>query len=135
MLDTDTCSDVLRHRYSVAEKMRDISPMLVNVSAITIAEAWSGALKRRNSAHLLSAWNHFLQPFSNRILPFDKGAAEHYGDIRSTLETRGEMIGDRDCMIAAIARHHGLAVVTANSNEFQRVPDLVVENWRDPSRP
>jgi tRNA(fMet)-specific endonuclease VapC len=40
------------------------------------------------------------------------------------------MIGYRDCMIAAIAQCHGLEVITANLNEFRRVPGLAVEDWR-----
>jgi tRNA(fMet)-specific endonuclease VapC len=59
-----------------------------------------------------------------------KQAAEHHGTIRAHLELRGEMIGDRDCMIAAIARHHALVVVTANVDEFRRVPGLEVEDCR-----
>ncbi len=39
------------------------------------------------------------------------------------------MIGDRDCMLAAIAASRGLAVVTTNVKEFRRVPDLRVGNW------
>jgi hypothetical protein len=44
------------------------------------------------------------------------------------------MIGDRDCMIAAIAQCHGLTVVTANLHEFRRVPGLSVEDWREDAR-
>jgi predicted nucleic acid-binding protein len=40
------------------------------------------------------------------------------------------MIGDRDCMIASIARHRGLVLATSNVGEFRRVPDLLVEDWR-----
>ena len=32
--------------------------------------------------------------------------------------------------IAAIARAHGLIVVTHNTGEFERVPDLALEDWQ-----
>lgn len=64
-------------------------------------------------------------------MAFDKDAANAYGDIRAHLEREGTMIGDRDCMIAAIAQCRDLAVVTANVGEFGRVPGLVVEDWRE----
>ncbi|OGQ78059.1 MAG: hypothetical protein A2289_21220 [Deltaproteobacteria bacterium RIFOXYA12_FULL_58_15] len=131
LLDTNTCSYVLQRRFGVSKKMERMAPMMLHVSAITVAEARVGTLKSRDPARLMTAWDYFLEPFSKRILPFDKDAAEHYGDIRAHLESRGEMIGDRDCMIASIARCHGLVVVTANSREFQRVPELSVEDWRD----
>ncbi len=98
--------------------------------AITVAEARAGALRSATPDRLLAAWEYFLAPFEERILPFDNDAALAYGDIRAHLETHGNMIGDRDCMIAAIARCHGFTVVTANLSEFSRVPGLAAEDWR-----
>ena len=130
LLDTNTCSDVLKRRFGMAERLQALSPADVNVCAITVAEAHAGARKGHDPGRLLAAWEHFLAPFADRILPFDREAAEHYGDIRATLEARGVMIGDRDCMIASIARALGLTVVTANNSEFARVPGLLTEDWR-----
>ncbi len=39
------------------------------------------------------------------------------------------MIGPYDVLIAAQALVGGLTLVTANMDEFQRVPDLAVEDW------
>jgi tRNA(fMet)-specific endonuclease VapC len=130
LLDTNTCSYVLKRRYGIAERLQALSPAEVHVCAITLAEARAGALRSADSGRLLAAWEFLLQPFEDRILPFDKDAAEAYGDIRAQLEAQGKMIGDRDCMIAAIARYQGLTVVTANVAEFGRVPGLAVEDWR-----
>jgi tRNA(fMet)-specific endonuclease VapC len=63
------------------------------------------------------------------ILPLPKEAGEIYGTIRSTLERKGEIIGNNDLWIAAHALAAGMVVVTGNENEFGRVPGLVVENW------
>jgi tRNA(fMet)-specific endonuclease VapC len=35
-------------------------------------------------------------------------------------------------MIAAIARAHGLTLVTHNTAEFSRVPRLAIEDWQVP---
>ena len=131
LLDTNSCSDVLRGRFRVAERMQGKAASEIFVSAITVAEATAGALKSHDAATILAAWQYFLAPFVDRIVPFDKEAAEHYGDIRATLEKQGRMIGDRDCMIASIARSRGLTVVTSNAKEFARVPELTIENWRE----
>ena len=40
----------------------------------------------------------------------------------------GHEIGDR--LIAATAIAHDASVVTSNVREFQRVPGLIVEDWR-----
>jgi tRNA(fMet)-specific endonuclease VapC len=130
LLDTNTCSYVLKRRFGLAERLRGHSPADLYVCAITLAEARAGARKSVDPERLIAAWEYFLQPFADRILPFDKAAAHAYGDIRAHLEKQGIMIGDRDCMIAAIAQCHGLTVVTGNIDEFQRVPGLTVEDWR-----
>jgi tRNA(fMet)-specific endonuclease VapC len=130
LLDTNTCSYVLKRQFGVAERLQTLSPADLHVCAITLGEAYAGARKSPTGARLVTAWEFFLHPFADRILPFDKEAAIAYGDIRGQLERRGNMLGDRDCMIAAIARCRGLGVVTANLNEFRRVSGLAVEDWR-----
>jgi tRNA(fMet)-specific endonuclease VapC len=67
-----------------------------------------------------------LSPY--RSLPFDDAAARRYAEIRDVLETRGEVIGPNDLLIAAIALTHGLTLVT-NNREFSRVPGLTSEDW------
>jgi len=64
-----------------------------------------------------------------RSLPFDDNAARHYADIRHDLETRRQIIGPNDLKIAAICRAHGITLVTSNTDEFNRVSGLLVENW------
>jgi len=44
------------------------------------------------------------------------------------------MIGANDLFIAAHARALGLILVTNNTAEFERVKDLVIENWTVPAR-
>ena len=129
LLDTNTCSYVLKRRFGVAARLRQAHLSQVHICAITIAEATAGAHKSKRREHIIAAWEYFLRPFHHRIIPFDKTAAEQYGELRAYLEKKGTMIGDRDCMIAAIAIVNGLTVVTANTSEFCRVPDLAVENW------
>ena len=63
------------------------------------------------------------------VLPYDRDAAVHTGSIRSALARAGTPIGAYDQMIAGHARSRGLIVVTANTDEFARVPGIVVEDW------
>jgi len=62
-------------------------------------------------------------------LPFDDAAAVIYGRIRAQLATAGALIGPYDLQIAAIALANNLTVVTRNTQEFSRVPGLVIEDW------
>jgi tRNA(fMet)-specific endonuclease VapC len=52
--------------------------------------------------------------------------------IRVNLEAIGRPIGANDLMIAATARSRGRIVVTKNRGEFDRVPELLVEDWTIP---
>ena len=63
-------------------------------------------------------------------LPFDDPAAEIYGQLRTALEKQGKLIGPYDLLIAATALAHGVTLVTHNTEEFKRVPDLTLEDWQ-----
>jgi tRNA(fMet)-specific endonuclease VapC len=52
-----------------------------------------------------------------------------YARIRTSLESSGRKIGDRDTIIAAHALSLDAVMVTANVAEFSRIPHLKVENW------
>jgi tRNA(fMet)-specific endonuclease VapC len=81
---------------------------------------------RRVEAERLLA--EFLAP-GIAVLPFEDEDAEHAGDIRAHLESKGTPIGAYDCLIAAQARRHSAALVTLNAREFSRVPGLIVTDW------
>ncbi len=44
-------------------------------------------------------------------------------------EKKGTPIGPNDLLIAAQALSQGMIMITANVEEFSRVPELLVENW------
>jgi len=69
----------------------------------------------------------FLAPFMS--LPFDDGCARRCAEIRRALERTGSVIGPHDLQIAAIALHHGLTLVTHNTREFSRIPQLTLDDW------
>jgi tRNA(fMet)-specific endonuclease VapC len=64
-----------------------------------------------------------------QIVPFDRNAAEAYGELRAKLERKGERLSDPDLMIAAIGLSRSLVVVTGNIKHFGRIEKLKVENW------
>jgi tRNA(fMet)-specific endonuclease VapC len=76
---------------------------------------------------VLEKVNRFLEPFD--IVPFSDGATSTYASIRATLESRGNIIGPNDLLIAATVLSYNGILVTNNVREFGRVPDLKIENW------
>jgi tRNA(fMet)-specific endonuclease VapC len=59
------------------------------------------------------------------IQPFDDSAADRFEQLR----TSGVRIGSMDLKIASIALVHDALVLSANLQDFQKVPGLRVENW------
>ena len=127
VLDTNTCIYALKLRGRVAERLRERSPDEIKVTIITVAELWFGARKSARPRDTRREIDAFLGPLE--VLPFDRAAAEAYAELRLTLERSGRPIGERDLLIASIARSRDLTVVTHNVSEFSRVPHLVTEDW------
>jgi tRNA(fMet)-specific endonuclease VapC len=100
--------------------------MLV-VPSVVRAELEFGALKGGSKTRLL-ALREFLAEFPS--LPFDDNCVESYSLARNDLERLGQRIGALDLMIASIALAHRLVLVTHNTAEFGRVPNLQVEDWQ-----
>ena len=128
LLDTNICIYLIRnHPPHVIDRIKSCGVGDVAVSAITLAELEYGAAKSSRPDQNREALLVFASPLE--ILPFDDNAALHYGDIRTYLERSGQSIGAMDMLIAAHARSIPLTLVTNNTREFSRVPNLLVENW------
>jgi tRNA(fMet)-specific endonuclease VapC len=66
-----------------------------------------------------------------RIYPFALAEAEEFGILRAELRRQGQPIPAIDIQIAAIARFHGLTLLTADAH-FAAVTGLRTENWLTP---
>jgi tRNA(fMet)-specific endonuclease VapC len=101
------------------------------ISAVTFMEVIRGHQKKQALRQLQ---NFLAATVSEEVIPFDRPAAELAGRIAGELERNGQSIGLADPMIAAIALHHGLELVTGNTAHFQRVQQLgyplILVNWR-----
>jgi tRNA(fMet)-specific endonuclease VapC len=119
-------SSSLRHRFG--EQMRAGMPIALPV--IALFEMRYGIAKSSRRDRNERVLERFLG-LGIEILTFDDEDAAHAGDIRAALESRGTPIGPFDYLIAAQARRRGIALVTLNRFEFDRVPGLIVVDWRE----
>jgi tRNA(fMet)-specific endonuclease VapC len=60
---------------------------------------------------------------------WDDSVSQCFGDLKATLERRGEPISDFDIAIAAHAVVHHAMLVTSNLRHMDRIPGLAVEDW------
>lgn len=130
MLDTNICVYAIKHKPAeVIQKLVALNAEDICISSITYAELMYGVAKSMTPSKNRLAFSLFLSPFT--VLDYDQDAAMEYGDIRAGLENLGTPIGPLDMLIAAHARSQGLILVTHNTREFNRVQDLMVEDWVD----
>lgn len=131
MLDTDTCSYIMKRTSDLLLKRLKKTPVSdVCISVITKSELLYGvevSPRRQQDDAALTAFLRYVE-----VLDFPDEAAPNYASIRAQLRTSGTMIGANDLFIAAHARSLGLTLVTNNTREFGRVPNLAIENWTIP---
>jgi len=128
MLDTDICSYIMkRSSQELLKRLQQVRVSQVCISVITKSELLFGvemSPRRQQDEIALKAFLSYVD-----VLDFPDEAAPYYANIRAYLKTRGTMIGANDLFIAAHARSLGITLVTNNTQEFSRVPDLVLQNW------
>ncbi len=127
LLDTNILSALARQPQGrVFEILRARLPDTACTSIVVAAEVQFG-LQRGASANVRRQMDIIFAGLD--VLPLETPVELHYGQIRAYLEKAGQPIGANDLLIAAQARALGLVMVTNNLREFQRVPDLLVEDW------
>jgi tRNA(fMet)-specific endonuclease VapC len=127
LLDTNICVYVIRKRPdSVYRHLSSIGERGVAISVVTAFELEVGAL-RSQGKHYSEAVRLLIAELP--VLPLEDSARAAYGQLRTALERRGEVIGAYDMLIAAHALAINATLVTNNEREFNRVKGLKVENW------
>ena len=128
LLDTNTCIYIMKNSYpALTAKLFSLNPADVAVSSITVFELEYGAAKSRWGEKTRQKLIMFLAPFS--ILSFNARDAAVAGTIRAYLEQKGTPVGPYDVQIAAQGISRNLIVVTHNTGEFSRIPNIRLEDW------
>jgi len=128
LLDTNICIYIAKHNpATVRARFEQLSADVLAMSVITLGELQHGAEKSQARSKALAALQQLQRVI--QVEPLTEAVGQHYGQIRSALERKGQPIGNNDLWIAAHARAEGWVLVTNNEREFNRVDDLAVENW------
>ncbi|MGK7928917.1 MAG: type II toxin-antitoxin system VapC family toxin [Spirulina sp.] len=135
ILDTD-CVTLFQHLHpEIAKHAKAVGHSNIFITTVTLQEQIQGrltAINRANSRYpdRLAIAHENLQAtliyYCNvNLLPFDDAAYSHYQNLRQ----QKIRIGTNDLRIAAIALTHQAILVTRNQKDFNKVPDLAIEDW------
>ncbi|MBF0288762.1 MAG: type II toxin-antitoxin system VapC family toxin [SAR324 cluster bacterium] len=106
----------------------------VYMSSITVSELLVGVHYAHNEAKRArrSAFVEFILG-KVPVLAFDREVARIHACLFMALAKKGQMIGTHDLIIAATALFHNCAVLTDNTDEFERVAGLDILSYIKPS--
>lgn len=135
VLDTNVVSEVIRVEPNpqVIGWIDGILDDALFITAVTEAELLYGMERlpdgKRKSA-LAGAIEDIVEgDFRDRILPFDHGAASHYGRIVAGRERVGRPIAAPDAQIASICAFWGATLATRNVADFVGTGIELVNPW------
>ncbi len=132
VVDTNVLSELMRPRPDtrVMAWFEALETDDVSITAITVGEIRRGVerlpLGRRRDELTMVA-DRLLDGLADRVLPFDRPAAERWGVLMATLEREGRPIGNLDVQIASIVHAHRATLATRNVRDFDDCGITVVD--------
>lgn len=133
VLDTDHITLLRKGHPDVVRRVTAVAASEIAISIISVEEQFRGwftqVRKARDATRLARAyeglWDVIEMSRSLPVLPFSRSAVDRYVNLRKSLPR----VGKQDLAIAAIALEFQATVVTRNRQDFELVPNLVVEDW------
>lgn len=127
VLDTNTLVYFFKGIGQVGERMLSTPPSDIAIPALVLYELEVGIAKSSSSDRRRAEFDRVTEVVS--ILPFGRKEAQVAAAVRADLEQIGKPIGPLDTLIAGTALANHATLVTHNTSEFGRVPNLEVVDW------
>ena len=127
LLDTDTVIYLLKGHPAVVENLKNHLHEPIKISVITYMELQYGAYKSQRVAANLAKIKSLGQSIGMATITI--AVAEIFGLLKADLEKAGIRLDDFDLAIAACALANNLILVTNNTQHFERIEGLNLENW------
>jgi tRNA(fMet)-specific endonuclease VapC len=128
-MDTTVVSDFTRGIPAVLARLKVTPKEDVAICTVTAMEIECGLqLNPARARKIESMIRALIQDL--HVLPYELEDANATAAVRAALTKRGTPIGPYDVMIAGTALRRGLVMVTSNSDEFERINGLILEDWR-----
>jgi tRNA(fMet)-specific endonuclease VapC len=129
LIDTDIIIYSIKGNLKVQEKFREKEAIPKAISIITYGELLYGAKKSIQPEKNAAIVYRLVEIFP--IVGITRSVIEAFAEIKRPLEIRGERLADLDLLIASTALSLNYTLVTNNTQHFQRVKGLKLENWME----
>ena len=126
LLDTNICAYFLNGKYNLEEKINEVGFKNCLVSEITIAELKYGVEKSTYKERNREILESFQTKFG--IVPIFP-SLEIYAKEKARLKTKGKILDDFDLLIGATAIFNNFTLVTKNVSDFDRLNEIIIEDW------
>lgn len=130
LLDTDTLSEIMRGRDSnIVQKAREYlrTHGQFRISIITRYEILRG-LKAKQASRQITLFEERCR--KSILYPLIDTIIIKASDIYAYLYNQGLLISDADILIASTALVNNLTLITGNLEHFNRIPNLISQNWK-----
>jgi tRNA(fMet)-specific endonuclease VapC len=126
-LDTNTLIYFFKGIGQVAEHLFNTPPPNIAIPAVVLYELEVGIAKSSSSGRRRAKLDELIEVVS--LLPLGRNEAHAAAAVRADLERHGKPIGPLDTLIAGTALANRATLVTHNTREFGRVPNLEIVDW------
>lgn len=129
LLDTDILSELFKEHPKVNARAEEYlrEHARLTISHIQKYEVLKG-LKAKKADKQITLFKRFCA--KNDMLSITDDAIEKASDIYASLKLSGNLISDADIFVAAIAITNNLVLITNNTNHFNRIKGLKLDNWK-----
>ncbi|NHJ19695.1 MAG: type II toxin-antitoxin system VapC family toxin [Candidatus Lokiarchaeota archaeon] len=130
VLDTDVLVYYLRGKNDSYTKINNLKKEKesLNTTIFNVAELYKGCYSMKNVAKGLMKVKLLVDAL-DEIFLFENDSAEEFAKLSSDLKKRGQTIGIIDELIASICIIHQESLYTGNIKHFERIDDLIVNDW------
>ena len=124
LIDTDWSIQCLHGVQNVLSRVDEMSSQGIGISVISLAELYEGVLYSVNPQRDEEALHEFLRGVF--LVEVDSETCRIFAQERGRLRAEGNLLGDFDLMIGAMAVRHDLTLLTNNRRHFTRIDGLQI---------
>jgi tRNA(fMet)-specific endonuclease VapC len=128
LLDTNHVSPAINPVSPLRERLyrEHRSGVRLGTCLPVLCELEVGIQQTRRPSSYRHQLDHLLRKL--RLWPIDQELARLYGEVFLELQRQGRVLSQVDMMLAALARHRDLTLLTTD-RDFEALPDIRTANW------